>query len=486
MRVPAAPTNRRSPRHQARLRDHRLEPRRQRSDDCALRRIPAAIGSHSGRAAASHPSRAIGRHGVRGAAQALLSAASAGRSRDIGLLSDAQLESVICGEAHGSHLQGGWIVDETHDNLAAAAEDAENAVRFRRGWFLGDGTRAAKAVRSRGSSSTTGSRADAARSGSANPTDRGRPARLVGARPGASPRDAALTFPAGNAGAPSRGHSLYDLRHASFGSAGRPGIALQQLVDWLGGDFDGVIVFDESHAMQNAAGGKPNAGDQEASRRDGAPAARHALPRRPHPLRLGDGGDDGPGPRLCPAARSLGRRHVPLRQSLRILEAIEAGGVAAMEVLARDLKALGLYTAPLAFLQRRPIRNARASAGRRDPHLRRLCRRILGHSQQPQRRPGGRERHGRIRDLEPAGQSAARSAFESAKQRFFNHLITAMKAPTLIDAIQGDLAAGHASVIQLVSTGAALTERRLAEIPTGGMGGCPGRHHAAGIRARLS
>ena len=34
--------------------------------------------------------------------------------------------------------------------------------------------------------------------------------------------------------------------------------------------------------------------------------------------------------------------------------------------------------------------------------------------------------------LNRQAKSAARSAFESAKQRFFNHLITAMKAPTLI------------------------------------------------------
>jgi predicted O-methyltransferase YrrM len=30
---------------------------------------------------------------------------------------------------------------------------------------------------------------------------------------------------------------------------------LRQIVEWLGSDFDGVIIFDESHAMQNAAGG---------------------------------------------------------------------------------------------------------------------------------------------------------------------------------------------------------------------------------------
>jgi hypothetical protein len=68
--------------------------------------------------------------------------------------------------------------------------------------------------------------------------------------------------------------------------------------------------------------------------------------------------------------------------------------------------------------------------------------------------------------LNRQAKSAARSAFESAKQRFFGHLLTSMKTPTLIRSIERDLEAGHAAVIQIVSTGEALMERRLAEIPT--------------------
>ena len=68
--------------------------------------------------------------------------------------------------------------------------------------------------------------------------------------------------------------------------------------------------------------------------------------------------------------------------------------------------------------------------------------------------------------LNAQAKSAARSAFESAKQRFFSHLITSMKTATLIKAIERDLHDGHAAVIQIVSTGEALMERRLAEIPT--------------------
>ena len=62
-----------------------------------------------------------------------------------GILSDAQLESVVyAGEAHASHLAGTYTVDETYDLVSAAPADAKDAVRFRRGWFLGDGTGAGK------------------------------------------------------------------------------------------------------------------------------------------------------------------------------------------------------------------------------------------------------------------------------------------------------------------------------------------------------
>src|SRR3546814_13166945 len=40
---------------------------------------------------------------------------------------------------------------------------------------------------------------------------------------------------------------------------------VDQIVEWLGADFDGVIIFDEAHAMANAAGGKGVRGEQKPS-----------------------------------------------------------------------------------------------------------------------------------------------------------------------------------------------------------------------------
>ena len=142
------------------------------------------------------------------------------------------------------------------------------------------------------------------------------------------------------------------------------------------------------------------------------------------------------------------------------------GGVAAMEVLSRDLRSLGLYTArslsydgveyelvehQLTDEQRR-IYDAYAGAFS-------VIHNHLDAAMQAANITG------ETGTLNRQAKSAARSAFESAKQRFFGHLLTSMKTPTLVRSIERNLAEGHAAVIQIVSTGEALMERRLAEIP---------------------
>src|SRR3546814_11107760 len=58
-----------------------------------------------------------------------------------GVLSDAQLESLIyAGEAHAGFLTGHYAVAETFDTANAVVPETVDAMRFRRGWFLGDGT----------------------------------------------------------------------------------------------------------------------------------------------------------------------------------------------------------------------------------------------------------------------------------------------------------------------------------------------------------
>ncbi|MCC8429380.1 strawberry notch family protein [Reyranella aquatilis] len=388
-----------------------------------------------------------------------------------GLLSDAQLESVVyAGEAHAGHLAGSWVADETFDVVSAAPDDAENAVRFRRGWMLGDGTGAGKGRQVAGillDNWLKGRRRavwisksdklieDAQRDWSALGMERLLVTPLARFRQGAPIRlEQGVLF----------------ATYATLRTDARKERVsrVRQIVDWLGSDFDGVIVFDESHAMANAAGGKGERGDQAPSQQGRAGLRlQHALPNARVLYVSATGATTVHNLAYAQRLGLWGGEDFPFATRAEFVQAIEAGGVAAMEVLARDLKALGLYAArSLSYegvayelvehaLTPEQVRIYDAYAGGFQ-----VIHNNLDAALQAANVTGERG------TLNAQAKSAARSAFESAKQRFFSHLITSMKTPTLIGAMQRDLEAGHAAVVQIVSTGEALLERRLADIPT--------------------
>ncbi|GAA5081971.1 strawberry notch family protein [Roseibacterium beibuensis] len=388
-----------------------------------------------------------------------------------GLLSDAQLETVIyAGEAHGAYLAGSWTVDETGDMVSAAPDDAADAVRFRRGFFLGDGTGAGKGRQSAGillDNWAQGRRKalwisksdklleDAQRDWSALGQERLLVTPLSRFAQG---RDIPLS------------EGILFTTYATLRSEerGAKKSRVDQIVDWLGADFDGVILFDESHAMANAAGSKGDRGDTEASQQGRAGLRlQHKLPNARVVYVSATGATTVHNLAYAQRLGLWGGEDFPFATRAEFVEAIEAGGVAAMEVLARDLRSLGLYTArSLSYdgveyemlehaltPEQRGIYDAYAGAFaiiHNNLAAAMEAANITGDS-------GTLNRH---------AKSAARSAFESAKQRFFGHLLTSMKTPTLIASIEADLSAGHAAVIQIVSTGEALMERRLSDIPT--------------------
>jgi predicted RNA methylase len=386
------------------------------------------------------------------------------------LLSDAQLETVIyAGEAHGEYLSGRWNVDETWDSVSAAPDDAPNAIRFRRGFMLGDGTGAGKGRQSAGiilDNWMQGRRKalwisksdklieDAQRDWSALGMER------------------LLVTPLSRFGQGkpvTLGEGVLFATYATLRSEGRgeKTSRLAQIVDWLGRDFDGVIIFDESHAMQNAGGGKSERGDVAPSQQGRAGLRlQHALPNARVVYVSATGATTVHNLAYAQRLGLWGGEDFPFATRAEFVTAIEEGGVAAMEVLARDLRALGLYTSrslsydgveyelvehQLTDEQRR-IYDAYAGAFS-------IIHNHLDAAMEAANITGSDG------TLNRQAKSAARSAFESTKQRFFGHLLTSMKTPTLIRSIERDLTDGHAAVIQIVSTGEALMERRLAEIP---------------------
>ena len=428
------------------------------------------------------------------------------------LLSDAQLESVIlAGQAHGSHLSAfyrigeGWetvarVSDNEDDNtydgnndeaIHSDPEPATNAtgdgealsapVRFRRGWMLGDGTGCGKGrqvaaiildhwLRGRRRalwlSASDKLLEDARRDWAAVGGSEAEIIPLGKFRQGAEiPQESGILF----------------ATYATLRSPARQGkrSRLEQIVGWLAGGMDedcrhaygGVIVFDEAHAMANAAGVKGSRGDTAPSQQGRAGLRlQNALPDARILYVSATGATTVPG---LAYARRLGLwggadsgGETPFEQRTDFVTAMEAGGVAAMEVVARDLKALGLYQArALSYdgveveLLEHPL----------TPEQRRIYDAYAGAFKVIHRNIEDALKATGIMEgdatLNKNAKSAALSAFEGAKQRFFGHLLTAMKCPSLIRSVEADLEAGHACVIQLVSTGEALLDRRIAEIP---------------------
>ena len=388
-----------------------------------------------------------------------------------GILSDAQLETIIyAGETHGEYLAGAWTVDETGDLVTAAPDDAPNAVRFRRGFMLGDGTGAGKGRQSAGIildnwlqdrrkavwiSKSDKLLEDAQRDWSALGMER-----LLVMPLSRFPQGTSIRLPEG----------VLFTTYATLRSddRGEKLSRVKQIVEWLGSDFDGVIIFDESHAMQNAGGGKGERGDVAPSQQGRAGLRlQHALPNARVVYVSATGATTVHNLAYAQRLGLWGGDDFPFANRAEFVEAVENGGVAAMEVLARDLRALGLYTSrSLSYdgveyelvehqLTPEQTRIYDAYAG--------AFAIIHNHLDAAMR---AAHITGDTGTLNRQAKSAARSAFESAKQRFFGHLLTSMKTPTLVRSIEQDLAAGHSAVSQIVSTGEALMERRLAEIPT--------------------
>ncbi|MEI9402641.1 strawberry notch family protein [Mesorhizobium argentiipisi] len=403
---------------------------------------------------------------------------------DEGLLSDAQLESVIyVGEAHSGHLAGAWIVDEPCDVVSAAPDGADNAVRFRRGWFLGDGTGCGKGRQ------VAGIILDNWLQGRRRAIWISKSDKLIEDAQrdwAALGQEKLLVQPLSRyrQGTPIRlAEGILFTTYATLRSQEREGrkSRIAQILDWVGQEagraggpteikksFDGVIVFDEAHAMANAAGGKSERGDVAPSQQGKAGLRlQHALPDARVVYVSATGATAVENLAYAQRLGIWGSEDFPFANRAEFVAAIEDGGVAAMEVLARDLKSLGLYTArSLSYdgveydlleheLTEEQIRiyNAYADAFQ-------VIHNNLTAALEAANITGG------TATLNRNAKAAARSAFESTKQRFFSHLITSMMTPTLIGAIEQDRTDGHAAVVQIVSTGEALMERRLAEIPT--------------------
>lgn len=376
-----------------------------------------------------------------------------------GMLSDVALENVVyAGQAHQAMLSGGTV---TSDGVTTQVAPA------RRGYFIGDGTGVGKGRQIAGVISDN--------------LNQGRKKHVWVSLSPALLQDAQRDWEA-------LGQSKGQLRkfdHASLTGPTPPadGVTfltyaqlrnrpddpekpsnVDALVNWLGADFDGVIAFDEAHAMGNAMAGKGRVGTTQASKQ--AMAGLELQRKLPNARVVYVSATGATELRNLAYAERLGlwgpNTAFPTRESF--LTELDKGGVAAMESVAQTLKASGLYSArSISLGSDLPPGDPQAVKYDRVTHQLTDDQRAVYDAAADawQEVLKNVDKAVEVTAGGPRAKMAARSQFWGAQQRFFNQVMTSMQTPTVITAMEKDIADGRAPVVQLVGTGEAATDRAL-------------------------
>ena len=247
---------------------------------------------------------------------------------------------------------------------------------------------------------------------------------------------------------------------------------LEQLKAWLGSGYDGVIALDEAHNANNAMDTRMDRGVKKASQQ--ALAIQELINAFPEARVLYVSATGATEVRNLAMLDRLGLwgEGTPFPSKAAFVSEIEKGGTAAMELVARDMKAMGLYIA------RSLSYRAGKHGGDENVTFQRLEHPLSDHQRAVYDRiaeawqvvlnniekslelivgPDAKEHSGSVR-----GRALAQ--FWSAHQRAFNQIITSMQTPSVVKAIQKDLAEGRSVVIQLTNTNEADQKRALARL----------------------
>lgn len=439
---------------------------------------PAAMGEQRGVYADYRPSRVViaeaGEHPthlVESAAMASIAAPKPSyvpslseRTVTARLLSAAQLETVIyAGEAWSRDLHGRF----SHSSSEVALKEDPDGQLYRTGFFLGDGTGAGKGRQAAAcilDQWLKGNRRHIWISKNAPLLE---DAQRDWTAIGGLPSDILelsrwkigeeITAPEG----------ILFVPYGTLRSSRVEDTRLDQIVRWAGEDFEGVIVFDEAHEMGGVAGGEGALGQKQGSLQGIAGVLlQNTLPRARVLYASATGASDVNN--LAYAVRlGLWGPGTAFANREQFISEIRDGGIAAMELVARDLKASGLYLA-----------RALSFAG--------IEYDILRHDLTPeqiaiydtyceawtiihQNLEAALELTGIVDGLEnktlnSGAKAAARSRFEGTKQRFFGQVLLSLKLPSIYPAIDEHLGEGDSVVVQLVSTAESILNRRLDEL----------------------
>lgn len=245
---------------------------------------------------------------------------------------------------------------------------------------------------------------------------------------------------------------------------------VDQIVEWLGADFDGVIAFDESHNMANIVPVRGSRGVREPSLQA---LAGVELQRRLPMARVVYLSATG-----ATEVENLGYAErlgvwgpgTAFQRVQEFISHVGAGGVAAMELIAQNLKAMGLYVArslswaPVTYEQlehkltpeQRQLYDTLAEAWQTALRSIHQAMELTGIVETDQETGDTTTRNGRAK-------ANVVGKFWGAHQRFFAQIITTLKMPTVLKSVEQALANEQSVVLQLVNTNASNTDRAAAK-----------------------
>lgn len=151
----------------------------------------------------------------------------------------------------------------------------------------------------------------------------------------------------------------------------------------------------------------------------------------------------------------------------QFISSIRQGGIAAMELVARDLKASGLYLAralSFAGVEYDILKHELTPAQIKIYDIYADAWAIIHRNMEAALELTGVVDGLEGNTLNSGAKASARSRFESTKQRFFGQVLLSMKLPTVIAAAEQHLAEGKSVVIQLVTTAESILDRRLGQL----------------------
>lgn len=375
-------------------------------------------------------------------------------------LSDPQKEVLIyAGQAHEQFLDGWWKLDAKGTSIINCKDQEEKSFRVRRGFYCGDGTGCGKGrifaglIASYFASLPEGAKRQAVviSKNDSLYQDALRDWTAIGGQE----TDIVLqsTFKLGSTIRMDNG--ILFSTYGTLRQAGRLGKSsrLHQIVQWLGAEYEGLIIFDEAHAMANAMVTEGERGIEKASQQGLAGLLlQYSLPASRVVYLSATGATEPQDLAYATRLGLWGSPEAPFMSRDGFMEAADAGGTSFLEVICRELKALGLYVARSLSFEGVEVDGLRHDLTPEDEEIYNTYadafQVILG-----------RLEHA-LAATNQSG-SSAKSAFYGMSMRFFNSLLSSLKVPTLLRDMEEQLAIGRACVTQLVTTNESVLNRRL-------------------------